>query len=291
MAIRLRSLGDCVLTTPALHLLKSYRPDIRLGVMVEERFAGVFTGNPDVDSILPPAFSAAWRFRPDLTINLHGGARSAWLTLATSARKRAGFAHYRYLPWIYNVRFPRAQQILGCERKVHTAEHVASAVFYLGVPQSEVPRSRLFTTKGSPVGGNYAVLHPFASAVSKAWPASRFVAVARHLETQHRLTVVILGGPGDDVTPFQSFRVLSNAPLEEVKAVLAGASIFVGNDSGPAHMAAAFGIPVVVLFGSSDPVVWAPWKTQAETIVAAEGLASVKVASVIAAADRLRVAP
>ena len=50
--IRLRSLGDCVLTTPAIHLLKSFRPDLKIGVVVEARFAAVFRGNPEVDAVL-----------------------------------------------------------------------------------------------------------------------------------------------------------------------------------------------------------------------------------------------
>ena len=46
--IRLRSLGDCVLTTPALAILKAARPDLRLSIVVEPRFAAIFAGNPDV---------------------------------------------------------------------------------------------------------------------------------------------------------------------------------------------------------------------------------------------------
>src|ERR1700757_4437759 len=81
--IRLRSLGDCVLTTPALALLKQARPDLQTGVVVEDVFAPVFTGNPDVDAILAPRASEIARWRPDLTINFHGGATSARLTLAS----------------------------------------------------------------------------------------------------------------------------------------------------------------------------------------------------------------
>ena len=55
LIIRLRSLGDCVLTTPAIHILKQHRPDLRVAVMVEDRFADVFRGNPDVNAVLPPA--------------------------------------------------------------------------------------------------------------------------------------------------------------------------------------------------------------------------------------------
>jgi ADP-heptose:LPS heptosyltransferase len=144
LVIRLRSLGDCVLTTPALALLKSYRPDLRIGVVVEDRFAGVFEGNPDVDEILPPRVPAVSAFPSALTLNLHGGTRSMALTMASRAGIRAGFAHHAY-SLLYTARIPRAQEILGVERKVHTAEHIASAMFWMGVPPSEIPRARLAT--------------------------------------------------------------------------------------------------------------------------------------------------
>src|ERR1700734_1053541 len=178
--IRLRSLGDCVLTTPALSLLKQARPDLQVAVVVEDRFAPVFTGNPDVDQILGPNASAVSRFRPQLALNVHGGATSVRLMLAAASGLRAGFGHFRFQP-MYNVRIPRAQEILGVERKVHTAEHVASAMFYLGVPQSEIPRAQLFAAP-SCRARPYAVLHPFASEPGKIWPSENFLAVAKHLD-------------------------------------------------------------------------------------------------------------
>ena len=116
--IRLRSLGDCVLTTPALAILQSARPDIETGVVVEERFSAVFEGNPAVSRILAPSYRAILKWRPTLTLNLHGGTRSQFLTAASLARLRAGFAHHKGA-WLYNVKIPRAQQILGEERPVH----------------------------------------------------------------------------------------------------------------------------------------------------------------------------
>src|SRR5439155_23900644 len=110
--------------------------------VVEDRFRAVFEGNPDIDEILAPELSPLRRFRPDLCINLHGGTRSAWMTLLSGARYRAGFGHYR-LSFAYNVRIPRAQEILGVERKVHTGEHLAGAMFHLGVPVGEIPRAKL----------------------------------------------------------------------------------------------------------------------------------------------------
>jgi heptosyltransferase III len=284
--IRLRSLGDCVLTTPALHLLKQHRPDLRLAVVVEDRFRPVFEDNPDIDDLLPARIGAVRAARPALCLNLHGGTRSAWMTALSGARYRAGFAHFAF-PFVYHVRIPRAQQILGEERTVHTAQHLASAMFHLGVPMTEIPRARLFAPAASREPA-VAVLHPVASAPDKTWPADRFLAVARHLRTAG-LDPVFIGGPGDDLSPFSAFSTLAGAPLSDVKALLAGAALFAGNDSGPAHMAAAFGVPVVVLFGASDPVVWAPWRTPSEVLTAPGGIAAIPVERVTEALDRLRV--
>src|SRR5213078_3950103 len=83
--VRLRSLGDCVLTTPALDILKLSRPDLRISIIVEERFAPIFEGNDSVDDILAPGIPALRNWRPQLCLNLHGGSRSAALTAASGA--------------------------------------------------------------------------------------------------------------------------------------------------------------------------------------------------------------
>jgi ADP-heptose:LPS heptosyltransferase len=286
--LRLRSLGDCVLTTPALEILKRRRPDLRVAVMVEGRFRAVFEGNPDVDEILPPEWSALRRFGPRLCLNLHGGTRSAWLTMASGARWRAGFGHFRN-QFAYNVRIPRAQEILGVERTVHTAEHLASAMFYLGAPVGEVPRAKLDTRQPSRERKRaVASIHPVASAPEKTWRADGFLAVAEQLRWAG-IDPVFIGAAGDDLSPFAQFRTLRGAPLGEVKSLVASSCLFVGNDSGPAHMAAAFGLPVVAIFGNSDPAVWGPWRTAAEIVTAPGGIARVSTNQVMDALARLGV--
>ena len=286
--IRIRSMGDCILTTPALSLLKHARPDLTIAVVAEERFQALFEGNPDVSEILPPAWPVVRKWRPDLCLNLHGGGSSAVIAALSGARFRAGFSHFRHA-WIYNVRIPRAQQILGVTGKVHTAEHLASAAFHLGAPREEIPRARLFADKIAPAAPPYAVIHPMAAAADKTWPAERFAEVAAYLEKSFDLTQVFIGGPGEDLSLFQRWRTVTGAPLAEIKSLIASASLFIGNDSGPAHMAAAFGIPVVVVFGSSDPAIWAPWRTQAEVLMGPGGIRSVSVRQVVDALERLRV--
>jgi ADP-heptose:LPS heptosyltransferase len=283
--IRLRSLGDCVLTTPALGILKNFRRDLRVAVVVEDRFRAIFEGHPAVDTLLPPEAAPLRRWRPTLCLNLHGGTRSAWLAAASGARHRAGFAHFRF-GFVYDLLIPRAQEVLGVERTVHTAEHMASAMFWLGTPAGEVPRARLAgeSVPHRPI----AVIHAVAATASKTWRADGFLAVAEHLQGGG-LEPVFIGAAADDLSPFSRYRTLRGAPLDELRRLLASASLFVGNDSGPAHMAAALGLPVVVIFGASDPEIWGPWRTASEVVRAPGGIAQVETAQVLDALARLRV--
>jgi heptosyltransferase-3 len=288
--IRLRSLGDCVLTTPALSLLKQGRPDLQVAVVVEDCFAPVFAGNPDVDQILSPNAGGLSRFRPQLALNLHGGATSVRMMLAAASGLRAGFAHFRFQP-MYNVRIPRAQEILGVDRTVHTAEHLASAMFYLGVPLGEIPRARLFAAPASRRPHPYAVLHPFASEAGKTWPRENFLAVAKYLDDDLGMEPLFVGGASDDLSAFGAYTCLPGAPVEELKSLLAGAALFIGNDSGPAHMAAAFGRPVVVLFGSSDIDNWRPWRTENSALTSPLGIHAIEVSEVASAIESLTPLP
>jgi ADP-heptose:LPS heptosyltransferase len=293
--IRLRSLGDCVLSTPAVHLLKQARPDLRIAVVAEDRFAAVFENHPDIDSVLPPRAGALRTFAPTLCLNLHGGTRSARLTLLSGARFRAGFEIFRP-NWVYNTPVPTAQETLGVSRRVHTAEHMASAVFYLGVPITEVPRAhisprpgRSHFAPGVPNAAPYAVIHPFAATPEKTWPSDHFLGLAHHLERSMGLQAIFIGGSGEDLSRFQPYPTVSGAPLSEIVRLMRDAAFFVGNDSGPAHVAAAFGVPQIVVFGPSDAEVWAPWRTPAEILKAEGAISDVPIERAMRAMERLRV--
>ena len=288
--VRLRSLGDCVLSTPAIHLLKQARPDLQIAVVAEPRFAAVFEGNPDVARVLSPSARALREFAPVLCLNLHGGTRSARLTLLSGARFRAGFDIF-HPGWIYNTPVPTAQEILGITRRVHTAEHQASAVFYLGVPVQEVPRARVYAAPGRSAHAPaepYVVIHPTAATPEKTWPAAFYLELARHLSQDLGFEPVIIGGPGEDLSRFQIWRTLGGEPLPEVARLLRDASLFIGNDSGPAHVAAAFGTPQLVFFGPSDEEVWYPWRTESQ-VLKADPIHAIGVDQAIGAVRKLAV--
>jgi heptosyltransferase-3 len=285
--VRLRSLGDCVLTTPALEILKRARPDVRISVVVEDRFRPVFERNPDIEILLGPRWRELRDWFPEVCLNLHGGSASARLTALSGAPQRAGFAHFRWQR-LYNVRIPRAQRILGEERTVHTAEHLASAMFYLGAPRVEIPRAKLFAA-ARPKSRAYAVIHPVASQPDKTWHAAGFLRAARFLHESLDLDPVFIAGPGEDLSAFREYRTVVGAPLGEIKSLLSGAALFLGNDSGPAHMAAAFGLPVIAIFGASDPAIWHPWRTPSVVVQGPAGIQSVADQQVLDALERMRV--
>ncbi|MBI3696189.1 MAG: glycosyltransferase family 9 protein [Acidobacteria bacterium] len=282
-------MGDTVLTTPALALLHEARPDLEIFVAVERPWDRLLESNPALAGVIPferggrwNALAAVRRLHAPLCVNLHGGSTSAWLTALAGARWRAGFGHFAFQA-VYNVRIPRAQEILGraSDAPVHTAEHLASAVFYLGVGQREIPGARLFAGD-PPARPPYAVLHAAASDITKQWPAARFAELARRLRREQGLEPLLLAGPGEDglLAGMKEFTTFDNLSLGEMMALLKGAELFVGNDSGPAHVAAAFGVPCVAIFGSSDSRVWYPWKTRRQVVESAGGIQAVEVEAV-----------
>jgi ADP-heptose:LPS heptosyltransferase len=95
------------------------------------------------------------------------------------------------------------------------------------------------------------VIHPFSGSRKKCWPLERFQELGRRLAA--RMPVALCAGPEDDLSSAVRF-----SDLYELACWLRSARIYIGNDSGPTHLAAAVGTPVVALYGASDPAVWAP---------------------------------
>ncbi len=275
--IRLRSLGDTVLTTPAIRILRQNLSQGSIHVVIEQRFAGLLEDHPDIDGLLTIDRGATFPRKLDLLRriraldaglcwDLHGGSTSAWLTALSRAPYRAGYAHYRH-GWAYNVRIPRAQEVLRRKPNaaVHTAEHHAAGAIFLGARPLKDGRCIPAASLGARAGPRrrpYAVLHPGAASFTKQWAVENFRLIAESIRKRHNLDPVFIAGPGEESIfgELEGFECLGPLTLGELKPLLAGARLFVGNDSGPAHIAAAFQAPSVIVYGSSNSAVWRPWK-------------------------------
>jgi ADP-heptose:LPS heptosyltransferase len=112
----------------------------------------------------------------------------------------------------------------------------------------------------------FAVISAAAAVESKRWPAERFADIVDHLGSFWRMRSVLVAGPGQEQVAEAVAAASSAAPtlitgisLKQLIALTSMASLFVSNDSGPMHIAAALGRPIVAVFGSSNPTVWRPW--------------------------------
>jgi ADP-heptose:LPS heptosyltransferase len=300
LVLRHRSIGDIVLLTPTLQLLKEWRPDLRISVMVEPHFRDLLVGNPAVEEILFPDEGSGMRKLHSrlavirelrcrafsLCVNLHGGPTSRLFARWSAACWRVGFAHYRGKR-LYHVLVPDARTILN-QPSLHTAEHQAAAFFYLGLPRKEIPRAQILTGRdqaawweaqrvslGIASGQPYAIIHPTALYQTKAWAPEGFAKVGEHLASHAGMVPIYACGPGE-APVLDAVQKAARAPLWRLEgmslaqyaAALEGARLFVGNDSGPAHMAAALGRPLVVIFGSSSSPIWGPWPRQGPGVAA-----------------------
>ena len=282
LIIRLRSLGDVVLLTPALAAVHAWRPDLRLSVLVEPAWRAVLEGNPAVSEILVARGFAATalalrRKKFPLVFNQHGGPRSAFLTAATGAAARVCWKGKQF-DFLYNVLAPDAVEFYGT-LQVHTVEQRMTQFYWTGLPRGPIPRAEVFAqgdarqrigeflaARGIAAGEPYAVIQPGGRYFTKRWAIEHFAELARWLMKSREIRPIVILGPGErELAPAIGERfggeavVLESLDLRLLVALIAGARMFVGNDAGPAHLAAAAGTPSAVIFGSSSSVHWRPW--------------------------------
>ncbi len=277
LVMRPGALGDVIVTLPLLAALRRQYPGSSIELMATPSYAEWLKAQGIVDaawSIDRPAAGAL--FMPADAVMPAAGEFFSQFQLAVSLWKHRDEtiirALRRYLPYAVAVdplpderaRCHAAEQIL--DRAVienllgpSTPECALQAMLPLEQPL-RAARELLATAPAPRVA-----IHPGSGGRTKNWPAERFAAVARQL---HRrcLSIVLIEGPADREAA-QAFRhhagglplaELSDAPLAVLAAGISLCGQLIGNDSGVTHLAAAMGVPSVVVFGPSDPCHWRP---------------------------------
>jgi lipopolysaccharide heptosyltransferase III len=295
IVVRLRSIGDTVLTTPSLYALKRFLPHARVDILLEDWVAPVLDGFAYLDNIITlKRGSTASRARVarqlratryDVAYNLHGGTTATLLTRASGARHRVGYSSYQYSR-LHNHLSPTSAELWG-RGKTHSVEQQLALFGWTGVPVTDRPATRLAVTDaaaasvssqlraaGLDEGRSFAVIHPAAAFDTKQWATDKFARVGEQLAVRGLPVVAITAPPEAHIakalkenseTPVITLTALS---LPQVTALISQARLFVGNDSGIAHIAAAVGAPSIVIFGSSNTVHWRPWaKAPAEVVL------------------------
>ena len=261
-------MGDCLLLTSPVRALKEEFPGFRISVLVESRFVDCYDGNSDFDEVivLKNKMSAAKLIarRFDVIVNLHGGPTSlvyTWLAWG----KRIGDEHYQFSKLYHGV-VPSAPPL------AHSVEATMSAFRWLGLHRTDDAPSLRYephpaeakTVCATLRDRAYAVIHPGSPLATKRWEPGRFAGVARTLQADG-LTIVLTGGPGEESLVAEVARgvpgatILLGLKIPELAELIRGARLYMGNDSGPMHLAAAVGTPTVAVWGSSNSRAWRPW--------------------------------
>ena len=193
-------------------------------------------------------------------------------------------------------------------QSLHAVEYVARQCVATGLPASS-PEPRLYPSEKDRWWGErfmrvtlagerpLLAIHPGSGSGKKNWPASSFEAVAQDWLDRRSGHVLVVAGPADSV-PLEALDALlgdervflmRNESLPRLAAVLERCEVFVGNDSGVTHIAAAVRIPVVALFGPTDPDVWRPLGPRVNVLrpaAGSEAVSDIPVESVVRQVDR-----
>ncbi len=280
LVIRRRYLGDIVLLGPVFRNLRLHWPGAHLAAVAEPAFAPLLALNPDVNEtlVLPrrlgdwPGFLLRLR-RAGFThvLDLDNTERTALITRATGAPCRVAIWYVRHAwPWVYTA----ALQSQPAEHERRSIiEYYLSALGPAGVPVTSrevrlVPREADLVSARLLVrnAGRKILLHPGSRSAFRMWPAANFAAVCDRVQDELGAQVFVLGGPGEQDTvnairaAAKSHLVTINTALglAQFAALAAQFDLMLCHDSGPMHVAAAVGTPVVALLGSQNPVVFAP---------------------------------
>ncbi|MBI5834296.1 MAG: glycosyltransferase family 9 protein [Armatimonadetes bacterium] len=284
LIVKLNAIGDVVFATPLVAGLAEAYPGLDIDWLVGRHAAPILAGHPllrrtilydgpwagsrlagalETLRILP----ALRRERYDLAFCLHRSRAATLLTSLSGARRRIGFEHGGAERWL--------TEAVPFDAAAHETRRYLALLAALGHDAGDRPMCLGWTAEAAgeaadllpdgpwvglaPGGGR----NPGTEMLIKRWPAERFAELARRVEAELGARVAVFGTPDEadlcaEVAGATGLNLCGRTRLAGLAAVLARLSVFVANDSGPLHMAAAAGTPTIALFGPTDPRLVAP---------------------------------
>jgi heptosyltransferase-3 len=301
---KLRNIGDVLMVTPLLHALKQTFPAAHLTAIVNVGTEAMLANNPDVDDVIvyrrnEPSFlrreldflRAVRRARFDLTLTGTEGDRSAWCSLLSGARYRLGVKSRKW------GRFDLRRRIfnLAAAPSIPGPMHEVERHFFF----AEAAGLRLKTSTPGPLvlkippdlrrwaeeqlaplrPARIIHVHPVSRWLWKCWDNQAMAAVIDWLQDERGTRVVVTTGPVErERTRARAIVALcrtqplffdGNLNLTQLAAISAASDGYFGIDTAPMHIAAAVGVPVLVLFGPTGPESWGPWNAHGRVLSAA----------------------
>ncbi len=299
LVVKLDHIGDCIIAFPAVRRLQRHFPNARITVLTSRASKSVWTMEPSVTETIEFDFFHArsalgeiglsaedWarlreRLVPerfDLAIDLRKHPETRDVLRHAGARYLAGFDHRNLFAWL-DVALDWGGDQAYARKRQHTADDLVNLVDavaaaceddrrVIATPPSKLP-AKVEQLMSRAAGGPLIFVHPAAGNAMKQWPADYFALVIDRLIETHGARVALIGAPGEEPTanellarlrrPEAVTSLIGKLPLADLPALLARASLFLGNDSGPKHIAAGLGVPTVgVHSGTVDVREWGP---------------------------------
>jgi len=288
LIIKMSSLGDVVHALPVLTAVRRRFPEAYIAWLVRGAAEELVAGHQalDITYVLGRTsdsaeaglwrFHSAWRLaralraeRFDLSLDLQGLFRASVFGWLARARWRVGFRNHQELTFLFNN-----LAVIPDRRDLHAVDGYLAFAHYLdapvepvefGLPVHEQDREwadDFLHRHGAAEAECVVALMPGARWETKRWPPDRFAAVAELIAQRFDVRFLITGGP-DDRTAAQAIAALTSGArvidatgqtrLRQLSALLMRCRLAITNDSGPMHLAAALGVPIVAIFGPTDP--------------------------------------
>jgi heptosyltransferase-3 len=294
LVVATRQIGDVLLTTPLIRAARLRWPKARIEVLGFAGTLGMLAGNPDVDGTIELPARLGWRGglaamgrlwrRHDLALITDGGDRAhalGWI----AGRRRSGIVPRGESSTAWKQRLlHHAVAAAGDRGTVHSVaeKHALLAPWLEGsaaVPPVTLPQPEALPPDlDAMVRPGAVVVHAPSMWAYKQWPVAHYGDVVRTLLAQGRQVVLTGSGSPRDQDCIAPLRALGQAPalvdtsgrlgFRQIVTLLQRASLYVGPDTSVSHLAAASGIPVVAIFGPSNPMRWAPWPAHAALPIA-----------------------
>ena len=284
--VLLSGLGDVVNGLPVINALRAANPSLRITWVVEPMPAAILEGHSSIDNVVvyrrsdgARGLRALWpslrRHRPfDATINLNVYFKSVWPTLFSGAPRRIGFDRSRSFEGVWLA----SNEHVPARPRAHTADMFAEFAEYLGAPISE-PEWKLVPSaddrreqeafreraEGRPV----VTVIPASGSYKKDWVSSRWAEVIDALVNHWGFRVALAGGPGKREQGIaREIVAASSIPVQwemgdsvrRLAAVIRGSNLVLAPDTGPVHIARALGVPVIGIYGHTNPWRVGPWR-------------------------------
>jgi len=278
LVVRPGALGDVLLTLPVLEALQARYPQAAIEVMGNLAVLRLLVGRSVVSAVSSfdrADLGALFRHEAIPSAALHRYLDQFDIIVSYAAPLSHVFAHN--LARLTRGRVVSFDAQPGADVGVHMSDYLQRPLQELYVTERRQPVRLTLTVEDRQdaeqwweeqglVARQVLAVHPSSGSPAKNWPASRFAAVSRDLQRRCGMHTLLVSGPADEIAVGEvrgalggcEHTLVQGASLQQLAALIAHCQTYLGNDSGVSHLAAAVGVPTVVVFGPTDPGVWAP---------------------------------